>query len=83
MNLDGCCGQPASRRKARPSLEPLPVNPTPTGGVALIYLGSGRMEVQGSRSGLRYHVADQRRHFRAEPSDVDDLLRRREFMLKV
>jgi len=80
---DGCCGQPGSRRKARPSPEPLPANPTPTGGVAMIYLGSGRREVQGSGSGLRYVVADHRRQFRAEPSDVDDLLRRREFMLRV
>jgi hypothetical protein len=49
----------------------------------MIYLGSGRREIQGSGSGLRYFVADHRRQFRVEPSDVDDLLRRREFMLKV
>jgi hypothetical protein len=49
----------------------------------MIYLGSGQRQVQGTKSGLSYFVADRRRHFRAEPSDVDDLLRRREFMLKV
>jgi len=49
----------------------------------MIYIGSGRREVEGPRSGLRYFVSDHRRHFRAEPSDVDLLLRRREFMLKV
>ena len=49
----------------------------------MIYLGSGRREIRGSGSGLRYFVAEQRRHFRASPNDVDDLLRNREFMLKV
>lgn len=83
MKSDGCCGQPQRRRRMGPAQEPLPANPTPTGGVAMIYLGSGRRELQGSTSGLRYFVADHRRHFRAEPSDVDALLRRREFMLKV
>jgi hypothetical protein len=39
--------------------------------------------VEGPRSGLRYFVSGDRRHFKAEPSDVDLLLRRREFMLKV
>jgi hypothetical protein len=48
----------------------------------MIYLGSGRRQMLGSGSGLRYFVAEQRRHFRAAPSDVDDLLRKREFMLK-
>jgi hypothetical protein len=53
------------------------------GGVAMVYLGSGLREVQGSSSGLRYVVAGQRRHFRADPGDVDGLLRGREFMLRV
>jgi hypothetical protein len=83
MKSDGCCGQPQRRRRMGPAQEPLPANPTLTGGVAMIYLGSGRREIAGSSTGHRYFVADQRRHFRAAPSDVDDLLRRREFMLKV
>jgi hypothetical protein len=49
----------------------------------MVYLGSGLREVQGPRSGLRYVVAGQRRHFRADPGDVDRLLRGREFMLRV
>lgn len=80
---DGCCGQPQRRRSMGPTREPLPANPSPIRGVAMIYLGSGRRVIEGLGSGLRYFVADHRRHFRAEPRDVDDLLRRREFMLKV
>jgi hypothetical protein len=83
MTAEACCGQPGSRRRSRPAPEPLPANPTPAGGVAMVYLGSGLREVQGSSSGLRYVVAGHRRHFRAEPSDVEGLLRSRDFMLRV
>ena len=69
--------------RLRPAPETLPANPTVSGGVAMVYLGSGLREVQGTSSGLRYVVAGQRRHFRAEPGDVDGLLRDREFMLRV
>lgn len=81
--VEGCCGQMRPRRRVRTDHEPLPANPTPTAGVAMVYLGSGRRDVDGPRSGLRYFVSGERRHFKAEPSDVDLLLRRREFMLKV
>lgn len=81
--VEGCCGQMPPRRRVRSNREPLPSNPAPPGGVAMIYLGSGRRDVEGPRSGLRYFVSDHRRHFKVEPSDVDLLLRRREFMLKV
>lgn len=83
MTVDACCGQPRSRRRSRPAPEPLPANPTVGGGVALVYLGSGLRDVEGSSSGLHYFVAGHRRHFRAEPGDVDALLRSREFMLRV
>ncbi len=49
----------------------------------MIYLGSGRRDLDGPRSGLRYFVSDHRRHFKADPSDVELLVRRRDFMLKV
>ena len=81
--VEGCCGQMRPRRRVRTDREQLPANPTPPAGVAMIYIGSGRREVDGPRSGLRYFVSPERRHFKAEPSDVDLLLRRREFMLKV
>lgn len=83
MSFKGCCGQPQSRRKPRSTPQSLPVNPAPKDGVALIYLGSGLREVEGSSSGLRYFVDDHRRHFRVERSDVDRLLQSREFMLNV
>lgn len=81
--VEGCCGQMPARRRVRTDREPLPANPTLSGGIAMIYVGSGRREVEGPRSGLRYFVSGERRHFKAEPSDVDLLVRRREFMLKV
>jgi hypothetical protein len=83
MTIEGCCGQPTTRRRARPSPEPLPANPSPAGGIAMVYIGSGNREVAGPRSGLTYFVGGQRRHFRAHPDDVDGLVRRREFILKV
>jgi hypothetical protein len=81
--VEGCCGQLRPKRRVRVNREPLPANPAPSGGIAMIYLGSGRRDLDGPRSGLRYFVSDHRRHFRADPRDVDLLLRRRDFMLKV
>jgi hypothetical protein len=48
----------------------------------MIFLGSGRRDVRGRASGLKYVVAGNRRHFRADPEDVDDLLRDRDFILR-
>lgn len=48
----------------------------------MIFLGSGRRDVRGRASGLTYTVADQRRHLRVDPDDVDALLRDRDFILR-
>jgi hypothetical protein len=48
----------------------------------MIYVGSGRVEVKGIHSGLTYILADYRRHFRAHPGDVSQLLRLRDFILQ-
>lgn len=48
----------------------------------MIFLGSGRREIRGKISGSTYVVADHRRHFRADPDDVDHLLRSRDFILQ-
>ncbi len=48
----------------------------------MIFLGSGRRDVRAHASGLTYVVAGHRRHFRADPDDVDDLLRDRDFILR-
>lgn len=82
MAFDGCCGQPSSRRRARARPERLPPNPKPKGGVPMIFLGSGRREIRGPVSGSTYVVAGHRRHFSADPGDVDHLLRRRDFILR-
>jgi|RhiMetdeSRZDD1v2_1073273.scaffolds.fasta_scaffold1325525_2 hypothetical protein len=48
----------------------------------MIFLGSGSREIRGKISGSTYVVADHRRHFRADPDDVDHLLRSRDFILQ-
>lgn len=82
MGFEGCCGQTPKRRPKRVSSEKLPANPNPKGGVRIIYVGSGYAEVKAKASGLTYTVADYRRHFRAHPDDVNQLLRSRDFMLE-
>lgn len=82
MALDGCCGQPSRRRSSRAKREPLPPNPTPERGVPMIFVGSGRRRVRGRASGLTYSVSGDRRHFRADEADVDQLLRDRAFILR-
>ena len=83
MTFNGCCGQPSrARARRRDPAERLPRNPTPKGGIPMIFLGSGRRDVRAPGSGLTYVVAGHRRHFRAHPDDVDVLLRHRDFILK-
>lgn len=82
MTASGCCGQMGKRRPRPAPPEPLPDNPKPAGGVRMIYVGSGRVEVHGARSGLTYILADYRRHFRAHPDDVSQLLRSNDFILQ-
>ena len=81
MTFNGCCGQPSRRGRRRDPAERLPPNPTPRGGVPMIFLGSARRDVRAT-SGLTYVVATNRRHFRAHPDDVDALLRQRDFILR-
>jgi hypothetical protein len=83
MTFSGCCGQPSrTRARRRDPAERLPPNPTPKGGVPMIFLGSGRRDLRAAASGLTYVVANHRRHFRAHPDDVDALLRDRDFILR-
>lgn len=82
MNFRGCCGQTPGKRSRRAPPEKLPDNPR-VEGVRIIYVGSGRRDVKGPASGLIYHVADHRRHFRAHPDDAKALLRSRDFILQI
>lgn len=82
MSISGCCGPMPGRKSRRPAPEKLPDNPR-VDGVKIIYVGSGRRDVKGAASGLTYHLADYRRHFRAHPDDVTALLRSRDFILQV
>ncbi len=83
MTFEACCGQPKGRQRRRVSNEELPPNPTVAKGVAVLYLGSGRRDVQGTGSGLVYVVSDHRRHFKVDRSDLDALLTSRDFMLQI
>jgi len=78
----GCCGHPRRRIRVRREEPPLPPNPTISGGVHLLYLGSARQDFRGSSTGLTYTVSDRRRAFVAHPSDVNGLLRKRFMILE-
>jgi hypothetical protein len=79
----GCCGQPSARRIAvAREAERLPRNPTVSGGVRLLYLGSGRRDLSGSNSGLTYVVSEQRRKFVVHRDDAPALLKRRFVILE-
>ena len=72
----GCCGQPSSRRpRGTKDAERLPRNPTVSGGVRLLYLGAGRRDLSGSKSGATYVVSSTRRGFVAHPADAPALLK--------
>jgi hypothetical protein len=79
--MTGCCGQPVRVRRL-PSAGQLPSNPRIAKGVRLLYLGSGLRELRGTESGLVYHVADHRRDFVADRSDVNGLLRNQFVILR-
>ena len=81
MGFNGCCGQMGGKRARRPAPPKLPENPNPEGGVRVIYVGAGYAEVKGKQSGLTYVLSDHRRHFRAHPSDLEELLSSRNFIL--
>ena len=83
MMVSGCCGQPSARRaRAAPEAERLPRNPRVTGGVSLLYLGSGRKDFTGSVSNLTYVVSDHRRKFVVHPDDAPALLKKRFVILE-
>jgi len=79
----GCCGQPPSRRpRAAKEAERLPRNPKLSGGVRLLYLGSGRKDFPGPQSGLTYVVSETRRKFVAHRDDAGALLKNRFVILE-
>jgi hypothetical protein len=80
--ISPCCGQNRARKWRKTVREHLPENPKVAGGIKLVYLGSGRAELIGRASGGHYHVSDHRRHFVAAPEDVDQLVRRKDVMMK-
>ncbi len=75
-----CCGQPAPRRR-RPAPPTLPPNPKVTGGVRLLYLGSGARDLRGPETDLVYHVSEHRRAFTVRAGDAPALSKRRDVIL--
>lgn len=77
-----CCGDalphPHPARRGAPTA--LPRNPSVASGVALVFLGAGKMVVKGRGSGLTYYVSEHRRHFVARREDVNGILVDRAFM---
>lgn len=69
-----CCGS-YSKQKAVKEKEPIPPNPKISGGVSLIYVGSGKKSFKGKATGSVYYVSDHARHFRVYFEDADSLLR--------
>ena len=78
---NSCCGS-YSKQKIVQEKEPLPANPKISGGVALIYVGSGTTSFKGHATGSLYHVSDHSRHFRAHAEDADSLLSNRTIIRK-
>lgn len=79
---DGCCGGKIRRRTPNPR-KLIPLNPKIHKGVPLIYLGSGYVKLKGLVTGNIYHVSDHRRQFNADTKDLNSILRRRHFILKL
>ena len=76
MMSKGCCGQPAPRRfKLTKEGERLPPNPKLAEGVRLLFLGTGRQDLIGPESGLKYFVSETRRHFTVHPDDAVKLIK--------
>lgn len=69
-----CCGS-YSKRKVVKEKESIPPNPKINGGIALIYVGSGKKSFTGKATGAIYYVSDHMRHFNAHKEDADDILR--------
>ena len=81
MTTSTCCGGTPQRRSAR-HIDPLPPNPTVSGGVRLIYLASGDREVKGRASGLTYFVSSTRRYLTVDRDDAAQFLGDRAFIRK-
>ncbi|MBN8570399.1 MAG: hypothetical protein J0M18_12275 [Ignavibacteria bacterium] len=75
-----CCGKIPQRKNIEE--KELPDNPEVSAGVAVVYLGSGYLEVKGISSGLIYYVSDHRRKFLAREDDLKSILKRKDFILK-
>lgn len=81
MMNNSCCGS-YSKQKVEKVKEQIPPNPKVHGGIALIYVGSGRKSFKGHATGSVYYVSDHLRHFRVYTEDADSILRKASIIRK-
>jgi hypothetical protein len=62
--------------------EVLVANPVIRGGIPVVYLGAGSIDIIGEATGTTYHVGSRQRHIRVHRADADGILERRDFMLR-
>ncbi len=79
--INTCCGSHVRRRVPTVKIA-LPPNPKVKGGVAVIYLGSGNINLKGSGTESIYYASDHYRHFRVFAEDADSILRSPNIILK-
>ena len=69
-----CCGsylkRPVSKVKST-----TPPKPKVQGGVAVIYLGAGDIQIKGGGTDSLYYASDHNRHFKVYAEDADSVLK--------
>ena len=79
--INTCCGAYVKHHE-KTIKTPLPPNPKVTGGIAVIYIGSGNARYKGSGTGSVYHVSDHSRHFKIYSEDAESILKKPDIILK-
>ncbi len=77
----GCCGTYHNKKKPK-VIENIPDNPKVAGGIAVIYVGSGYIKIDGAQSGFTYHASDHNRHFAVAHEDIDFVMKTKDIIYK-
>ncbi len=79
--INTCCGSNV-RKRVPTEKTPSPPNPKVKGGVAVIFIGSGNINLIGPGTGSIYYASDHHRHFRVFAEDADSIVRNPYVILK-